>query len=360
MIYLIPVTKPFLPPKEKYINIIDKVWDNNWLTNNGPVLQNLEINLVEYLKTPNMVFVTNGTIALQLAIKALELKGEVITTPFSFVATTNSIIWENCEPVYVDINPDTLCINADLIEEAITPNTTAILATHVYGIPCDVDKIESIAKKHCLRVVYDAAHAFGVEYKGKSLLSYGDISIISFHATKVFHSIEGGGIIVNNLEFLETIKLLRSFGFTKNNHYLPGINAKNSEFHAAMGLINLEYQDNNLKCRCKLNEIYDAYLSAYIKRPNIPNNTKYIFPYYPIILKDEALLKKIMMDLEDNGIESRRYFYPSLNKIKYTSNSKCPVAEDISKRVLCLPFYIGLEEDTIIKISKIILQNFKE
>ena len=232
---MIQVTKPFLPPVEDYKKYIDKIWQRQWLTNMGPLSSELEMQLKEFLNLDHLIFVTNGTVALQLAIRALDLKGEIITTPFSFVATTSSIVWEGCTPVFVDIDKNSLNIDADKIEAAITENTSAILATHVYGNPCEIDKIEEIAKKHNLKIIYDAAHAFAVQYKGKSVFEYGDISICSLHATKLYHSTEGGLIITKDPSLLKKAALMRNFGISDFNKFAElGINGKNSEFHAAI------------------------------------------------------------------------------------------------------------------------------
>lgn len=356
---MIPVSQPFLPPMEEYNSLISSLWETKWLTNNGVYVQELEQKLKEYLEVPSFHFVSNGTIALQLALKALGIKGEVITTPFSFVATTTTIIWENCEPVFVDIDPQTLCIDANKIEDAITEKTEAILATHVYGIPCDVEKIESTAEKHGLKVIYDAAHAFGVQFKGKSLLEYGDISTLSFHATKLYHTVEGGGIINNKGSDTEKqIKLLRSFGFEGDNYQIPGINGKNSEFHAAMGLCNLKYIDPILEKRKKLTRKYDELLNTSVVRPIIPENVKYNYAYYPVVFKTEQHLMYIKGKLEEHGILARRYFFPSINKIKYLNGVySCPISEDISARVLCLPLYYDLCIKDIETICKLINEN---
>lgn len=353
---MIFVTQPFIPKKEEYQEKISSIWENKWLTNNGPLAKQLEVNLQNYLDVQSIHFVTNGTIALQLAIKALELKGEVITTPFSFVATTTAIIWENCTPVYVDIRSDTLCIDAEKIELAITDKTSAILATHVYGIPCDVEKIERIAKKYNLKVIYDAAHAFGVNYKDKSVLEYGDISTLSFHATKLYHTVEGGGIVNNaGPEIGKKIDLLRNFGIEGDNCFIPGINAKNSEFHAAMGLCNLPYVAEIIENRKNITTYYDNFLLGVVERPDIPKDTKYNYAYYPILLKDEEQLLKVQRALTEQKIQSRRYFYPSLNNLTYLSEiQECVVSENISSRVLCLPLYYGLEIKVVEKITIII------
>lgn len=353
---MINVTKPFLPPQEEYNKKIEGIWDRVWLTNNGPLVKELEEKLQQYLDVPSMHFVTNGTMALQIAIKALNITGEVITTPFSFVATTTAIMWENCTPVYVDILPDTLCIDTDKIEAAITDKTTAILATHVYGIPCDVEKIAIIAKKYNLKVIYDAAHAFGVKYKSQSILKYGDISTLSFHATKVFHTVEGGGIINNTHPILdETIRSLKNFGFQGGSPVMEGINAKNSEFHAAMGLCNIEYMDDILVKRKEIFQLYNSLLPMSMQVIKEDVLVDYNYAYYPILLPNEEILTKVMNILKENNIQTRRYFYPSLNTLSYIStNIDCPISEDISKRILCLPFYQALDHDQVKMIAQLI------
>lgn len=354
---MIPVSQPFLPPIDEYNHLISRLWDSKWLTNNGIYVQRLEARLKEKYNLPSISFVNNGTIALQIAIKSLGIKNEIITTPFSFVATTTSILWENCEPVFVDIDPKTLCIDPNKVEEAITNKTEAILATHVFGIPCEVEKIEGIAKKHNLKVIYDAAHAFGVRYKEKPLLCYGDISTVSFHSTKLFHTVEGGGIIYNGSEELEKqIMLLRSFGFEGETFFTAGINAKNSELHAAMGLCNLKYIDEIIANRKKLSETYDQHLLAFFERPFISEDIEYNYSYYPIIFETEEELLFVKDQLLQHKIESRRYFYPSLNKLPYlTKTNSCPVSESIAKRILCLPLYSDLKVEDIVKISSLIV-----
>lgn len=355
---MIPVSQPFLPPKDEYDSLISKLWETKWLTNNGILVRQLEKELEATLNISSLHFVSNGTIALQLAIKVLGINKEIITTPFSFAATTTSILWENCKPVFVDIDPHTLCIDPSKIEEAITEETEAILATHVYGIPCKVKKIEEIAKKYNLKVIYDAAHAFGVEYKGRSLLSYGDISTLSFHATKLFHTVEGGALVQNgDMEISKSIRLLRSFGFEGDNYLTVGINGKNSEFHAAMGLCNLKYVEVNILERKRLSEVYDALLENQYQRPRLPQDTGYNYSYYPIIFETESELLYIQSTLKKCGIEARRYFYPCLNKLPYLKNTEaCPISEDISKRILCLPLFNGLSIESVEKIAGLIVK----
>jgi dTDP-4-amino-4,6-dideoxygalactose transaminase len=241
---MIPVTKPYLPPFDEYQSYLEGIWKRQWLTNNGPLVHELETKITDYLGVTNFLYLGNGTVALQIAIKALELKGEIITTPFSYVATTSSIVWEGCKPVFVDIDSQTLNIDPSKIEEAITVNTSAILATHVYGNPCDVIKIGEIAKKHNLKVIYDGAHCFGVKFRGESIFEYGNISTVSFHATKLFHTIEGGGVFTRDKNLSKKMSFMRNFGHDGPEVYREvGINGKNSEFHAAMGLVNIKKID---------------------------------------------------------------------------------------------------------------------
>lgn len=342
---MIPVTKPFLPPIEEYKQYIDGVWQRHWLTNMGPLSSKLEIQLQEYLGIEHLLFVTNGTVALQMAIKALELKGEIITTPFSFVATTSSIVWEGCTPVFVDIDKDSLCIDPAKIEQAITEKTSAILATHVYGNPCDVEALEKIAEKHKLKLIFDAAHSFGVKINGKSVFAYGDISTCSMHATKLYHSIEGGFIATKDADLSEKLTCMRNFGISDFNSFSElGINGKNSEFHAAMGLVNLSYvKDIHIKHK-QLTEHYDEKLKKLKAiKPFWHKQACLNYVYYPIVLESEALLLKIKAKLDCNEIFTRRYFYPSLaSSLPYLESRILPVTDDIAKRVLCLPLYFDL------------------
>jgi dTDP-4-amino-4,6-dideoxygalactose transaminase len=353
----INVVKAFLPPKEEYDSYLDKIWDNHWLTNNGPLLQELEQKLIKKLNANQLLFVGNGTIALQIAIKGLGLTGEIITTPYSYCATTTSILWENCKPVFVDINEHDCNINAQLIEEKINENTSAILATHVYGNPCDVEAIEQIAKKHGLKVIYDAAHAFGVKIGDKSLLTYGDISTCSFHATKVYHSIEGGAILCNDKELNDKMYLLRSFGHVNDDYRSIGINGKNSEFHAAMGLCNLKYVDELIEQRGMISRHYDELLNSNkIFRPFSKElDLFYNNAYYPVIFETAEITKRVVTALNENDIFPRKYFYPSLNTLNYSGQHDfCPISEDLVHRVLSLPLYPGLESENVELISSII------
>lgn len=358
---MIPVVKPFLPPLEEYKKSLNEIWENQWLTNMGPKAKALEAILATYLDVSRLLFVSNGTIALQMAIKALDLQGEIITTPFSFIATTSSIVWEGCTPVFVDINPDSLNIDASKIEEAITEKTSAILATHVYGNPCDIDQIEQVAKKHSLKVIYDGAHAFGVSYKNKSVFSYGDISICSLHATKLYHTTEGGFIVAKDEHITKKIERIRNFGISGFDKFSElGINGKNSEIHAAMGLVNFNYIE---AIHTKRKDLYDTYTSLLadidIKRPVWSEHTNMNYAYYPIILPSEQMLLEVTENLAKHDISVRRYFYPSLaSSLPYLPKRKLKITDDISSRVLCLPFYFDLEVGDVQRISKLIIECF--
>jgi len=354
---MIPVTKPFLPPKAEYQTYLDGIWERNWLTNNGPLVNELELSLKEYLGLDHLLFLSNGTVALQIAIKALELKGEIITTPFSYVATTSSIVWEGCTPVFVDILPDKLTIDPAKIEAAITPATSAILATHVYGIPCAVEAIDLIAKKHNLKVIYDGAHAFGVKVAGKSIFEYGDISTCSFHSTKLFHTIEGGAVVTTDPELLKKMAFLRNFGHDGYEKFKGiGINGKNSEFHAAMGLSVLPHLPEILSKRKSQSETYHHLLQGLkVSFPSISDIESYNFAYFPIIFPTESALLQSKEVLETHGIFPRRYFYPGLNTLDYTGGN-CPVSDSITTRVLCLPLYFTLSKEEQKMIARILLR----
>jgi len=249
----INVTKTFLPPVEEYKNYVQTAFDNAWITNQGPLLKELETKLSGYLNVDNFHYVSNGTIAIQIAMKALGIEdGEIITTPFSYVATTSSILWERCKPIFVDIESDNFTIDVEKIEQAITQDTKAIMPVHVFGYACDIEKIQQIADKHNLKVIYDAAHAFASRYKGKSLLDYGDVSTCSFHATKLFHTVEGGACIVKDKEVSDKLELIKRFGHDYDEHTIQGLNAKNSEMHAAMGLANFPYIEKIITERKKI------------------------------------------------------------------------------------------------------------
>ncbi len=357
---MINVTTPFLPPIEEYQAIIKGIWSRQWLTNNGPLVQQLEQQLKEYLQVDHLLYTNNGTVVLQMALKLLPRQGEVITTPFSYVATTNAILWEGFTPVFVDIKATDYNINETLIEAAITPNTVAIMATHVYGNPCNVEVIQAIATKHNLTVIYDAAHTFGTLYKGKQLLSYGDIATCSFHATKVFHTIEGGCIICKDAATETKLKLMRSFGHIGDEYYSVGINGKNSEFHAAMGLCNLPHLQSIIEAR---KQCYNYYCKAIANMPlQIPvplDATSYNYAYFPVIFDSEIALQNTVAALLQNNINARRYFYPSLNELPFVIGAaECTVSEAVSTRALSLPLSNTLaltDIDTIVAVIKSVI-----
>ena len=350
------IIDPFWPDLENYKKYIDKIWDSGQLTNNGKFCKRLEKEICNYLSVSNCIYVNNGTIALQIALKTLgDKKNEIITTPFSYVATTNAIIWEGFHPVFCDINNSDYCIDTSKIEEKINENTVAILATHVFGNPCDVEKIRQIGEKYNLKIIYDGAHSFGTYYNNKPLLEYGDISICSFHATKLFHTVEGGCIIANDEDLIKKMVLFRQFGHIGDSYLSIGINGKSSELHAAMGLCILPEINSIIKKRKEISKTYDSELSTKLIRPFRNPLTKYNYAYYPILLEDENQLKQVLNALNKEKIFPRRYFYPSLNTLPFLSvSSDCPVSEEIVKTILCLPIYFDLELNDVRTVSKII------
>ena len=355
---MIPVTKPFLPKEEEFREYLNSIWERQWLTNNGPLLNDLELRLKEYLDIKHLLYVCNGTFALQLAIKALQLSGEVITTPFSYVATTSSIVWEGCKPVYVDIDSETFNIDPSKIEAAITPRTSAILATHVYGNPCDIDAIQQIADRHGLKVIFDGAHCFGTHYKNKSIFEYGDISTTSFHATKLFHTIEGGAVFTRDPDLLKEMASMRNFGHSGPDTFSGlGVNGKNCEFHAAMGLCNLESVDEILDKRKSLSlHYFDRLKGLKAKFPKLNSSKDYNYAYFPVLFDSEELMLNCLSMLELNKIYCRRYFYPPLSALPYVEYSAMPVCEDISRRIVCLPLYHTLTVSDLDLICRIILR----
>lgn len=358
---MIPVTKPYLPDQKRYLQYIEGIYERQWLTNNGPLVQDFEQQLKDYLKLTNLLYVNNGTIALQLAIKSLGLKGEIITTPFSYVATTSSIVWEGCEPIFVDIDAKTLNIDPTKIEAAINKETTAILATHCFGNACDIDAIEQIAQKHQLKVIYDAAHCFGTRYKGKSVFEYGDISTTSLHATKLMHSVEGGLVFAKNKDLLERMAYMRNFGHDGPEKFNGvGINAKNSEFHAAMGLCVLADMDVILETRKEQSGVYDEllkYLS--IQKPQIQKDCGFNYAYYPILFKSEVITLKVKKALEAQNIHPRRYFYPTLSSLDYVQSNETPVSDDYASRILCLPLFHELTGEDQQQVADVIKKTLK-
>ena len=342
---MIPVTKAYLPNKEKYKAYIDRIYESGWLTNNGSLLQELEWRLKEYLGVKHLILVANGSLALQLAYKALDLKGEVITTPFSFAATTSTLAWEGLKPVFADIDPKSFNLDPNNIEALITPNTSAIVPVHVFGNPCEVEKVQEIAHKHSIRVVYDAAHAFGSQYKEQSVLNYGDISTLSFHATKLFHTIEGGAVITNDDELAKKIRLLINFGITSPTTVESvGTNAKMNEFEAAMGLCILDEIDIIRSERERVWQKYHQELSGIVAFQQWNAQSDNNYAYAPVLFKNEAKLLEAEKRLKENNIMPRRYFYPSLDTLDYLSTDQvCQHSRDIASRILCLPIYPDLK-----------------
>jgi dTDP-4-amino-4,6-dideoxygalactose transaminase len=353
---MIPVTKSFLPPIEEYTAQVQRAFDNGWLTNRGELVLELEQKLTEYLnlQESKILLMNNGTIPLQIALKILGKGGEVITTPFSYVATTAAIAWEGCTPVFVDIHPDYLTIDETKIEAAITDNTTCILATHVFGNPCNVEEIERIAKKHNLKVIYDAAHAFGVTYKGKSIFEYGDVSTCSFHATKLFHTGEGGALFCKDPELFHQLYYSHNFGHDGPLAFHGlGINGKMSELNAAMGLAVLPHIEQILTSRAEAVAHYMAHLKHVHSFALFPDTT-WNFSYFPILFESESTLCLVEKTLKENNILPRRYFYPSLSQLPYTTTEGNSISEDISSRILCLPLYAGISSTEIERICGII------
>ena len=358
---MIHVTKPFLPPKNDYDFYLDGIWERNWITNHGPLVNQLENKLKEFLQVPNILFLNNGTTALQIAIKALDLQGEIITTPFSYVATTSSIVWEGCKPVFADIDADTFNIDPDKIENLINNNTTAILATHVFGNPCQIESIQAIAEKNNLKVIYDAAHCFGTLFKNESVYNYGDISTASFHATKLFHTGEGGAVFTYSSDLHKKMSYLRNFGHeTPTEFAMVGINGKNSELHAAMGLSVLPYVEEIIKKRKISSEYYkNALQNLNFKYQQIHEECQYNYSYFPVVFESEQILLDSLIEFNKYEIFPRRYFYPSLDTLNYVNVQQCMISRDLSSRILCLPLFYDLDFADIDKIVKILIRCLK-
>lgn len=362
MISIINVTKSSMPRFGDYVERIKKLWNSGWLTNNGKNLLELERKLKKYLGVKNIIIVSSGTLALQIALESFNFEpgSEIITTPFSFIATSSSIAWQKFVPIFADIDEKTWNIDPKSLEKKINEKTRAILPTHVFGNPVDIEQIDRIAKKYSLKVIYDAAHCFGVEYKGKSVFKHGDISIVSFHATKVFHTIEGGALFTENDDLVGKIKRLRNFGFSENSDEVMdiGINAKMNEFQAIMGLLNLEKVDFWIKQRKKITEIYDGELKGKVEKQQInPYLTKYNYIYYPVLFKNKEERDYVFEKLKNNKINARKYFYPLINNFsayKRYNRGATPVAEKISNRILHLPLYPGLTEKEVHCIVNIV------
>lgn len=355
----ITVTSPLLPPLEEFVPFLEDIWQRKWVTNNGYYHKQLEASLSEYLKIPYISLFTNGTLPLMVALQALRIIGEVITTPYSFVATTHSLWWNGIKPVFVDIDPFTGNLDPDKIEAAITPQTTAIMPVHVYGNPCDTEKIQSIADKYGLRVIYDAAHAFGVEFKGKSILEAGDMSTLSFHATKTYNTIEGGALICRDAETKKRVDYLKNFGFAGETTVIaPGINGKMDEVRAAYGLLELKYVDSAIEKRRLVAEKYRENLkdvegiSFFVDISDVRHN----YSYFPIFV-DEAQYgmsrDKLYFKLREAGIFGRRYFYPLITEfstykgLPSATKENLPNAHKMAESVICLPMHHELNDDDL-------------
>lgn len=355
------VTMPTLAPLEEVTELMKGIWESGIMTHNGPLVQRFEKECAEKLGVPQMVTCTNGTIGLQMAIRALRLKGEIITTPFTFIATINSILWEGCTPVFVDIDPETLNIDPSKIEEKITYHTVGIMPVHVFGNSCDIEAIDAIAKEHNLKVIYDACHSVGVNYKGKSIFQYGDISVTSFHATKMLNTAEGGGVFTLNKELDNKLRRIRFFGFENHADIVEdGTNGKMTEVHAAVGIANLRYLDAALADR---KEKYGRYKEILSQNPNIhfqKISTGCNYSYFPAIFKDEETTLKVISVLNAENIFPRRYFYPSVNTFnKLIPYIAMPNSEDVASRILCLPLYKDLKMLDVEKITDITLKAVK-
>ncbi|HCQ0425584.1 TPA: dTDP-4-amino-4,6-dideoxy-D-glucose aminotransferase VioA [Escherichia coli] len=365
----IPVTQPFLPELSEFIPFLEKIWENKWLTNNGPFHQQLERELCEFLNVKHISLFTNATIALVTALQALRVKGEVITTPYSFVATSHSILWNNLTPVFVDIKEGGFNIDPKKIEEAITPNTTAIMPVHCYGYPCEVNEIQRIADNYGLKVIYDAAHAFGINYGDESILNFGDLSILSFHATKVFNTFEGGAIICPDLKTKERIDRLKNFGFVDElTVTAAGINGKMSEVNSAFGLLQLKYINEAIGKRSRIDSQYRNDLSN-IEEIIIPaksSESNSNFSYFPILVQSESGFSRdgLYDHLKENGILSRKYFYPLISNMPmYKRNESSLVdnlknANETASKVLCLPIYASMNRDEYVYIISKVKEYF--
>lgn len=362
---MIPVTKPYLPNREKLKSYIDGIYERNWLTNNGPLAQELTQRLEGYLGVENLLLVSNGTSALQIAYRALGVSDatpgaqpEAITTPFTFIATASSLKWDGVQPVFADIDPNIWCLNPANIEAATTPNTRAIVPVHVFGNACDVEAIGAIAQKHNLKVIYDASHAFGVNYKGESLLKHGDAATLSFHATKLFHTGEGGAIVFKRKEDLERAKKMINFGITGPESIEElGINAKMNELQAAMGLCVLDEMEENLAARAAVWHRYEQALGQTLQLQAKPEALDYNYAYFPVVFESEEQAVRVVATLKESGILARRYFYPSLESVEcLRAEAEQPVSRDIASRILCLPIYSSLSAESIHKITGIVTE----
>lgn len=365
---MIPVTKPYFPSREKLDKYIDGIYERQWLTNNGQLVQELTNRLEEYLGVENLLLVSNGTLALQIAYRALGVSDatpstqpEAITTPFTFIATASSLKWEGVQPVFADIDSVTWCLAPGNIEAKITEHTRAIVPVHVFGNACDVEAIEDIAQKHKLKVIYDASHAFAVKYKGESLLKHGDAATLSFHATKLFHTGEGGAIIFKRKVDLERAKKMINFGITGPERIEElGINAKMNELQAAMGLCVLDEMEENLEERAIVWKHYEQALSPALQLQAKSEVLDYNYAYFPVVLESEELAVRVAAALKENGMLARRYFYPSLESVACLhASADQPISKDIASRILCLPVFVQLKNDIQDKIIEIIIREHR-
>jgi dTDP-4-amino-4,6-dideoxygalactose transaminase len=362
------VTQPTLPDLQDFIPYLEKIWDSKWLTNNGPFHQQLEKELAEFLGVKYVSLFANGTLALLTALQVLRISGEVITTPYSFVATTNSLWWNNIKPVFVDVDPVYGNLDPEKIEQAITPKTTAILPVHVYGYPCKVERIQEIADTCGLKVIYDAAHAFGNNYNSQSILNWGDLATLSFHATKSYNTMEGGAIVCHDEKTKQRIDYLKNFGFSGETKVVaPGINSKMNEMQAAFGLLQLKHHKENIAKRKHIAELYVkelGYNNGVTFIPDYPGLENYNYSYFPIFINEEVYGKtrdELHYHLRNNGIYARRYFYPLISDFPIfrgldTSDSKnLFVAKKLSESVICLPIYSELPIEDAMRVIRLVM-----
>ena len=356
---MIPVNKPYFPDLGKYKRYIEGIYDRAWLTNNGPMVVELKKRLEEYLGVENLLPVANGTLALQVAYKALDITGNAVTTPFTFVATANSLKWEGITPRFADIDPRGLNLCPEKTAALINNETSAIVPVHVYGNPCAVDAFDALARQHNLKVIYDAAHAFGIQRNGKSILNYGDASTLSFHATKVFHTVEGGAIIFKDKDAYERAVKMINFGIDTSDSSIVdyGINAKMSEVHAAMGLAMLDNMDEILERRCELHSLYLQKLNGFVQFPEWDAEANQNGAYMPVLFESEEKCTKVFNRLKDKGVYARKYFSPSLSNVAVLNDktSYTPISDETAGNVLCLPQYYDLKRKEIEIICNIII-----
>ena len=354
------VTMPTLAPREDVDRLLEQIWSSGIMTHNGPLVQRFEREVAAYLDVPKMVACTNGTLALQLAIKALGLHGEIITTPFTFIATISSIMWEHCTPVFVDIDPDTFNLDSRKIEEKITCHTVGIMPVHVFGNSCDIESIDKIAARHGLKVIYDACHSFGVQYKGKSVFTYGDISVTSFHATKMLNTAEGGGCFTMDGELDEKLRRIRFFGFENHADIVEdGFNGKMTEVNAAVGIANLAYMDAALADRKKKYALYKDILrtNCALRFQKIEQDSCN-YSYFPVVFPDEQTVLRVIGHLQANQVFPRRYFYPSVNTFRrLLPYVPMPESENLASRILCLPLFYSLPECEVQRIAELTLKS---